>query len=184
MFEPNRSAFHVEDVDAVIVNSAGCGAALREYDDPLAGKIRDVSEFLVDAGLRAPTHALEGLVAYDDPCHLLHGQRVAAAPRALLRAIPGLRVMDLPGASDCCGAAGIYGLTHPEMSGRLRARKVDAIRETRPNFVATGNPGCLMQIAQGVRQAGLEVEVLHPVELLARAYGFAPELLRPSRKSR
>jgi glycolate oxidase iron-sulfur subunit len=173
LFERNRSVFHAEDVDAIVVDSAGCGAVLREYDDPLAEKVRDISEFLVDAGLRTPVHGLEGLVAYDDPCHLLHGQRVAAAPRALLRAIPGLRVVDLPGAADCCGAAGIYGLTHPEMSGRLRARKVEAIRATRPDFVATGNPGCLMQIAQGVRQAGLAVEVVHPVELLARAYGLA-----------
>jgi glycolate oxidase iron-sulfur subunit len=172
LYERNRSAFHVEDVDAIVVDSAGCGAALREYDDAIAAKVRDVSEFLVEAGLRAPRQALEGLVAYDDPCHLLHGQRVAAAPRALLRAIPGLRVVDLPGASDCCGAAGIYGLTHPEMSARLRARKVDAIRATQPHFVATGNPGCLMQIAQGVRQAGLPVEVVHPVQLLARAYGL------------
>ena len=110
-------------------------------------------------------------VAYDDPCHLLHGQRIAEAPRNVLRAIPGLQLFDLPGSSDCCGAAGIYNLTHPETSQALLARKVDALRRTRPDVVVTGNPGCLLQFAQGLRAADLSVEVRHPVELLARAYG-------------
>ena len=109
-------------------------------------------------------------MAYDDPCHLLHGQRVAAAPRALLRQIPGLELFDLPGASECCGAAGIYNLTHTEMSERLAARKVAAARETRPDVVASGNPGCILQLAAAFQNASLEVEVLHPVQLLARAY--------------
>jgi glycolate oxidase iron-sulfur subunit len=166
----NRVAFRLDGVDAVIANSAGCGASLRDAGDALARKTRDVAEFLVEAGLRPPSRRLELRVAYDDPCHLVHGQRVAEAPRALLRAIPGVELFDLPGARDCCGAAGIYNLTQPEMSLRLLQRKLDAIRETRPDVVATGNPGCLLQIGGGARRAGLRVEVAHPIELLARAY--------------
>ena len=111
-------------------------------------------------------------VGYDDPCHLLHGQKIADAPRALLRAIPGLELVDLPGHRDCCGAAGIYNLTRPEMSDRLLARKVDALRSTGVDALATGNPGCILQIGAGARAAGLATEVLHPVELLARAYAL------------
>ncbi len=166
----NRAAFDTASIEAVISNSAGCGAALKEQGDDLAAKLRDVCEFLDAAGLRAPRGRLPLRVAYDDPCHLLHGQRVGEAPRALLRAIPGVELFDLPGASDCCGAAGLYSLTQPEMSERLLARKVDALRRTAPDVVATGNPGCLLQLGSGVRAAGLEIEVLHPVELLARAY--------------
>lgn len=166
----NRRAFHAGEVDAVIVNAAGCSAALRERGDDLAVLVRDPSEFLVDAGLLPPKGRLPLRIAYDDPCHLLHGQRVSAQPRELLRAIPGAEVFDLPGATDCCGAAGIYSLTHPDTSQSLLARKVRAIRETAPDVVATGNPGCLLQIGGGVREAGLGVEVCHPVELLARAY--------------
>jgi glycolate oxidase iron-sulfur subunit len=169
----NLAAFRLDAVDAVVVNSAGCGAALRDGGDAFARKLRDVTELLAQAGLREPPGPLRLRVAYDDPCHLLHGQRIAAAPRALLRAIPGLELFDLPGCKDCCGAAGIYNLTQPAMSARLLERKVEAIRETGPDAVATGNPGCLLQIASGVRAAKLAVEVLHPVELLARAYRVA-----------
>ena len=166
----NREAFAADDFDALILNSAGCGAAMRDAGDALARKVRDVTEFLAEAGLRETPRALRLRVAYDDPCHLLHGQRVAAQPRALLRAIPGLELFDLPGCRDCCGAAGIYNLTQPEMSAKLLARKVQAIRDSAPQVLATGNPGCLLQIGAGVRAAGLSVEVLHPIELLARAY--------------
>ena len=166
----NASAFRAEEVDAVIVNSAGCGATLKDAGDDLSRSVRDVSEFLVDVGLRPPTGRVEGRVAYDDPCHLLHGQRIAHQPRALLASVPGLEVFDLPGSRDCCGAAGIYALTHPDMSDRLLARKVEALRATAPDFVATGNPGCLMQLQRGAAQAGLAVSVVHPVELLDRAY--------------
>jgi glycolate oxidase iron-sulfur subunit len=168
LHERNARSFETEDV--VVVNSAGCGSALRDPGDALSGKVRDVSEFLHDVGLAAAPGRLSLRVAYDDPCHLQHGQRVAAAPRALLRAIPGLELFDLPGAQDCCGAAGIYNLVQPEMSERLLQRKIDAIRRTAPQVVATGNPGCLLQLQRGVREAGLDVEILHPVELLDRAY--------------
>jgi glycolate oxidase iron-sulfur subunit len=166
----NLSAFRLDAVDAVILNSAGCGASLRDGGDAFARKVRDVSELLAQAGLRETPGPLRLRVAYDDPCHLLHGQRIAAAPRALLSAIPGLELFDLPGCKDCCGAAGIYNLTQPAMSARLLERKVQALRETAPDALATGNPGCLLQIASGARAAGLAVEVVHPIELLARAY--------------
>ena len=167
----NRAAFRLDSVSAVIVNSAGCGAALKDRGDDFARKVRDATEFLAEVGLRAKPRPLRLRVAYDDPCHLLHGQRVAAAPRALLGAIPELELFDLPGCRDCCGAAGIYNLTQPEMAAKLLARKVQAIVDTAPEVVTTGNPGCLLQIGGGVRAAGLEVEVIHPLELLARAYG-------------
>jgi glycolate oxidase iron-sulfur subunit len=166
----NRAAFRLDAIDAVIVNSAGCGAALKDTGDSFGRKVRDATEFLADAGLRERPGPLALRVAYDDPCHLLHGQRIAAAPRALLRAIPELELFDLPGHRDCCGAAGIYNLTQPAMAATLLARKVQAIRDTAPQAVATGNPGCLLQIGAGVAAAGLDVEVLHPLELLARAY--------------
>lgn len=166
----NRAAFRLDAIDAVISNSAGCGAALKDAGDAFARKLRDATEFLHEAGLRPPTQPLHLRVAYDDPCHLLHGQRIAAAPRALLRAVPGLELFDLPGHRDCCGAAGIYSLTQPAMSATLLARKVQALRETAPDAVTTGNPGCLLQIGSGVATARLPVEVLHPLELLARAY--------------
>jgi glycolate dehydrogenase iron-sulfur subunit len=166
----NRAAFRLDAIDAVIVNSAGCGAALKDKGDAFARKLRDATEFLADAGLRERPGALPLRVAYDDPCHLLHGQRIAAAPRALLRAIPELDLFDLPGHRDCCGAAGIYNLTQPAMAATLLARKLQAIRDTAPQVVATGNPGCLLQIGGGVAAAHLDVEVLHPLELLARAY--------------
>lgn len=169
--ERNRRAFRLDGVDAVISNSAGCGAALKDRGDELGAAVRDVAEFLHEVGLREPPLPMPLRVAYDDPCHLLHGQRVAEAPRALLRAIQRLELIDLPGASDCCGAAGVYSLAQPEMSGRLKRRKLDAIRRTAPDAVATGNPGCLLQIGSAVAEAGLDVEVVHPVELLARAYG-------------
>jgi glycolate oxidase iron-sulfur subunit len=170
LHEKNRRAFRLDMVDALILNSAGCGAALREYGDALSTHVRDVSEFLHEAGLRRPPREVPLRVAYDDACHLLHGQRIEAAPRALLGQIPGLELFDLPGTRDCCGAAGIYNLTHPEMSRTLLARKIESLRSTHPDAVATGNPGCLLQFASGVREAGLSTEVLHPVELLARAY--------------
>ena len=170
LHERNRSAFRDATLEAVVTNSAGCGATLKGAGDELAARTRDVCEFLVERGLRAPAGALKLRVAYDDPCHLLHGQKIDSAPRELLRSIPGLELIDLPGHRDCCGAAGTYNLTHPEMSDRLLRRKLEAVRETGVDVVATGNPGCLMQLAAGLRDAGLSARAAHPVELLAEAY--------------
>ena len=132
--------------------------------------MRDVSELLVEAGLRPPERRLEARICYDDPCHLLHGQGVADPPRALLRAIPGVTLVEHADAALCCGAAGIDNLTHPEMSEAVLARKIDALLAADPDVIATGNPGCLMQIARGAAERGLRARVAHPVELLAEAY--------------
>ena len=173
----NIEAFDTNVVDAVIVNSAGCGAALRDLEQWLPGEgsviadcARDVSEFLDDVGIRTPERRIEARVCYDDPCHLVHGQRVDTAPRRLLQEIPGLELQSHDDPTSCCGAAGIYNLTHREMSRAVLDRKLRSLRAADPDYIATGNPGCLMQLRGGVRAAGLRSEVVHPVELLDRAY--------------
>jgi len=173
----NLAAFDASGVDAIIVNSAGCGAAMREAGhwlpgagEPFAAVVRDVCEFLDAVGLRAPTGRVEGAVCYDDPCHLVHGQGVRDAPRRLLAQVEGLRLVAHDDPTSCCGAAGIYNLTHPAMSNAVLERKMAALAAADPDWIATGNPGCLMQLAAGVRRAGLRARVVHPIELLARAY--------------
>jgi len=175
----NLDAFSSDDFDVVIVNSAGCGAVLREVKewlgdegDPLSGRVRDVSEFLDAAGLRPPEGRIESTVCYDDPCHLVHGQRVEAAPRRLLEQIPGIELQVHDDPAGCCGAAGIYNLTHRAMSRAVLDRKMQSLSAADPDYVATGNPGCLMQLRGGVAAAGLRAEVVHPVELLDRAYAL------------
>jgi len=162
-------------VDWAVTNAAGCGMALREYgqllpDDPtawdLAGRVRDVSEVLASA-LPEPRRPLPLTVTYHDACHLAHGQRVREAPRALLRSIPGLRLVELAESDLCCGSAGVYNLMEPEVAGRLLQRKLDRIVETGAEVVAAGNPGCLLQLRMGFAERGLEIRAHHPVELLA-----------------
>jgi glycolate oxidase iron-sulfur subunit len=161
--------------DWVVTNAAGCGAAMREYGDLLGGdplaaavaaRVRDVTELLAEHP-PGPRQPLDLAVTYHEPCHLAHGQRVRAAPRALLAAIPGLRVTELPESDMCCGSAGVYNLMEPEIAGRLLARKLDRIASTGARVVVTGNPGCLLQLRQGLAERGLSIEARHPVELLA-----------------
>jgi glycolate oxidase iron-sulfur subunit len=137
----------------------------------LSGRVRDLMEFLAETGVERPASA-GGLerVAYHDPCHALRAQKIKAQPRDVLRAIPGLDVVDLPGGDVCCGAAGLYQVLEPATSAELRRAKADAIEQAGVAVVATANPGCVMQLAAGVRERGVEVEVVHPVELLDRAY--------------
>jgi glycolate oxidase iron-sulfur subunit len=168
--------------DLVVVNSAGCGALLKDYGHLLgteqaakiAATVRDVSELLAERGPRvgAPL-AVE--VAYDAPCHLQHAQRVHEAPLALLRAIPGLRLRLLPGSDRCCGSAGIYSVLRPRMARAVLDSKIASLEAAtpRPDLVVTGNPGCLMQIGAGLRAADLPIEVAHPVELLDLSYNNA-----------
>ena len=161
------------DLDWVVTNAAGCGSAMKEYGrwvseaTGLAARTRDVTELLADAEL--PLGPLELTVTYHDPCHLVHGQRVRQEPRALLRRIPGLRLVELVESDLCCGSAGVYNILEPAIARELLELKMARIVESGARVVATGNPGCLMQIAQGVRARGLDVAVVHPVELLARA---------------
>jgi len=178
----NAAAFATARVDAVVVNAAGCGAALREAGawlpgegEALADAARDVCEWLDAAGLRPPPGRVEGRVCYDDPCHLVHGQGVRDAPRRLLAAIPGLELARHEDPSSCCGAAGIYNLTHPAMSRAVLERKMRSLAAADPDWIASGNPGCLMQLASGVAGLGLRAKVVHPIELLDLSYRRGPD---------
>lgn len=176
--QQNTTAFEGSD-DPIVVNSAGCGALLKEYGHLLGNapgasfgaRVRDVTELLAAAGPR-PGGPLETDVVYDAPCHLQHAQRVHDAPLAVLGAIPGLRLRVLPGSDKCCGSAGIYSVLHPDMARAVLDAKLADIAAAvpRPALVATGNPGCLMQIGAGVAAAGLDIRVAHPVELLDESY--------------
>ncbi len=165
--------------DLVAVNSAGCGALLKDYGQLLgtgaarefAGRVRDVTELLAERGPR-PGGPLELDLAYDAPCHLYHAQRVHEAPLAVLRAVPGLRVRILPDSDRCCGSAGLYSFLEPEFSRLVLDAKLQTLAAAlpRPALVATGNPGCIMQIGAGLRAAGLPIAVVHPVEVLDWSY--------------
>ncbi len=182
LYARNREAFEEVKADVLIVNAAGCGASLREpphsMPEGLGLPVRDVCEFLDEIGIRAPAGEVRRKVAHHQACHLVHAQRVkASAVENLLTQIPGVALVPLPDADRCCGAGGIYNLLHPEIAGPLQAEKVAAILGTGAEIVATGNPGCWMQIRAGL--SGRGIEVLHPVELLERAYGSRPEGPRP-----
>ncbi len=195
LFDRNLRVFREAGVDAIVVNAAGCGAALKE---PLPGRaagappatpppatappasaalpaaappVRDVSEFLHGLGLVAPMRALPLRVTIDQPCHLVHGQRIGPEiVEGLLARIPELTVVPLPGSERCCGAGGIYNLLHPEMAEPILDEKVDAIRGSGARVLVTSNPGCAMHIARGLARSGLPAfEGVHPVELLNRA---------------
>ena len=181
----NIAAFEASGADWVVVNAAGCGAMMKDYqhllaNDPewcdrataLSAKSRDVSELLALAGPR-PGAALDVIVAYDAPCHLLHAQRVSTQPLRVLGAVPGMRLVPLEGSEHCCGSAGIYNLVEPDVSDAVLAPKLAHIAESRASLVATGNPGCLMQIGAGLHQARSRVRVVHPVDLLDASYGAA-----------
>ncbi len=168
--------YRARDIDAIVVDSAGCGAAMREAGrwlpgsgEPFAGRVRDICEFLDQVGMRAPRGRQNLRVCYDDPCHLIHGQGVEAAPRRLLGQVAGLELVEHAHASRCCGAAGTYNLTQPDMSAAVLREKMDALAAVGPDVIATGNPGCLMQLRAGARARGLKVAVVHPVELLDAA---------------
>jgi glycolate oxidase iron-sulfur subunit len=179
--EVNVSAF-AGAADYIAVNSAGCGALLKDYGHLLgttdgasvASSVRDVSELLAERGPR-PGAPLEVDVAYDAPCHLQHAQGIQEAPLALLRAIPGLRLQLLPGSDRCCGSAGIYSVLHPGMARQVLETKITALRAATPapDLIVTGNPGCIMQIGAGLRAAALPTRVAHPIELLDLSYSAA-----------
>ncbi|MDB6032357.1 MAG: hypothetical protein JWM16_2695, partial [Verrucomicrobiales bacterium] len=174
-----------EQFDAIITNAAGCGSHLKHYhgllkDDPRYAerarlwdkKVKDIHEWLVQIGITAP--AAKSLpaqtVTYHEACHLCHGQKITSQPRQVLKSIPNLKLVELPESTWCCGSAGIYNLIQPEMAGTLLDRKVKHIQNTGAAVVATGNPGCLLQIQNGVRASGQDLRVVHPITLLAEAY--------------
>jgi len=179
----NIDAFESADLDAIIINSAGCGAQLKEYGELLdhdpafqqrahafSDKVKDIHEFLAEIPMKEITTEIKARVAYHDACHLAHGQNVREQPRSLLRRIPGVELVEIGESDWCCGSAGIYNITHPEMATRLLNRKITHVKKAVPDIVATGNPGCLLQIQTGLRREGIHIEILHPIELLDRAY--------------
>ncbi|HZQ46600.1 MAG TPA: (Fe-S)-binding protein [Verrucomicrobiae bacterium] len=177
--------FPPEQFDAIITNAAGCGSHLKHYTKLLEGdpvyhgraelwdrKIKDIHEWLAQIGIAAPSTsgAPEQTVTYHEACHLCHGQKITSQPRQVLRAIPNLKLVELPESTWCCGSAGIYNLIQPEMAGELLERKLKHIKTTRATVVATGNPGCLLQIINGARAQNIPLRVAHPITLLAEAY--------------
>ncbi|MSP13210.1 MAG: (Fe-S)-binding protein [Chloroflexi bacterium] len=181
----NIQAFERLNVDAVIINAAGCGVALKEYGDLLhedpafvaraqafAAKVKDVNEFLANIGFRAPTAALPMRVTYQDPCHLVHGQNIRLQPRQLLQSIPGLELVEMAGADRCCGSAGIYNITQTDLSMEILDEKMEHVRRTGATAIVSANPGCMLQMQIGCRRAGIDAQVYHVVDLLAKAYNL------------
>jgi glycolate oxidase iron-sulfur subunit len=177
-------AFSGQGLDAVVVNAAGCGSNMKEYEVQLrndSGRreaaptfsktVKDASEFLVGLGLVPPTRPIRLKVAYQDPCHLVHGQRVSQQPRQVLRMIPGIELVDLKESDWCCGSAGVYNLTHPEISEEALGWKVQNIIDSGAQVIATANPGCILQISMGLQRAGHDIPVVHVMDLLGWAYG-------------
>ncbi|TMQ70205.1 MAG: (Fe-S)-binding protein [Candidatus Eisenbacteria bacterium] len=183
----NLTAFPAE-LDAIVTTSAGCGASLREYGHWLgeetasatafAARVRDVSEVLLEVGLPAARARLASRrdperplrVGYHDPCHLAHAQKVRRPPRELLAALPGVELIDLPDADQCCGSAGVYNLTHPEMAEAQLEKKLAAVRRVDPEVVVASNPGCLLHMARGAEERGVAARMVHLVEVLGQAW--------------
>jgi len=183
----NANSFRNGDVDAVIINVAGCGSMLKDYghigqelanQDRLlltqltqfADKVKDVSEFLAELGPIAPKGEVPIKATYHDACHLCHAQRIREQPRSLLALVPGLQIIPLPESEICCGAAGSYNLTEGEMADRLAARKLKHILSTGADTLISGNAGCTLQIQAALRQAGSPIWVAHPMEILDLSY--------------
>jgi glycolate oxidase iron-sulfur subunit len=182
--DQNLAAFPAERFDAIINNIAGCGSMLKDYGHhwhdsdqreraAWSAKVRDVNEFLDQLGLVRPEGEIRAVATYHDACHLLHAQKIHDAPRRLLAEIPGLELRELPETELCCGAAGTYNLTQPEMSARLSRRKLDNIKKTGARLAITSNAGCALQIAREAREQNHRIEVVHPMEVLDWSYrGF------------
>ncbi len=189
LFSRNAAAFDVSRFDAIIVTAAGCGSFMKEYRDTFAAagedmrqqaeafsaKVRDIHEFLAEIPLKKPQRHLPLTVTYHDACHLAHAQKITRQPRQLLEMIPGLTLVPLPESTWCCGSAGTYNLTHPEPAFALLERKVSNIASTCATVVASANPGCSIQIAYGLKEKGMQTEVVHPISLLWQAYGPGEE---------
>jgi len=181
MADANVKAFDLEEIDAVVVNHAGCGAMMKEYglhwDDEhkeartrLAEKVKDVNEFLAQLGPVPPSGRIDAVATYHDACHLAHAQKVVEAPRRLLAQIPGLELRDLPETEICCGSAGTYNLNQPEMADRLSRRKLENILSTKAQIALASNAGCLLQIMREARRRRQRLLVMHPMELLDLSY--------------
>jgi len=177
--------FPPEQFTAIITNAAGCGSHLKHYtellkDDPIYAskavlwdnKVKDIHEWLALTGWNAPKNQpiKNQRVTYHEACHLVHGQKISAQPREIIQSIPGLTLHELPESSWCCGSAGVYNIVQPETADILLQRKLDHVESTKATVLATGNPGCLLQILNGAKERGLRIEIKHPITLLAEAY--------------
>ena len=173
------AALERAEVDAVVVNAAGCGSAMKEWgrllaDDPawharaeaMAARVVDVSEFLVALGPSATRHPVPVVLAYHDACHLQHAQRIRAQPRQLLSAIPGVELTELADSDQCCGSAGVYNLLEPDSAREIGQRKVDAVLAAAPQLLVSANPGCTLHIQMLLRERGHEIRAAHPIEVL------------------
>jgi len=180
----NIDAFDGLGLDAIIINAAGCGSTLKEYghllsDDPayaerareFAARVKDISEFLASIEMVQPTRPVRMRVTYQDACHLVHGQGIRNQPRQVLRQIPELELVEMKDSDVCCGSAGIYNLTHPDVSVTLLEQKMDNLLATGATGVVAPNPGCTMQLAYGARRRRVQLDLFHVVDLLDRAYG-------------
>jgi glycolate oxidase iron-sulfur subunit len=188
MARRNIDSFDLDQMDVIITNAGGCGSHLKHYDrllehDPVyaaravlwSQKLKDIHEWLDEIGLRPPvpplgSEAEQTVVTYHHSCHLCHGQKVSRQPQDILRSVPGIKLVELKEADWCCGSAGIYNITQPEMAAQLQNRKMENVAATKVTLVATANPGCHLQLVNGALQKGMNVEVRHPVSLLAQGY--------------
>ncbi|HEY8642352.1 MAG TPA: (Fe-S)-binding protein, partial [Candidatus Dormibacteraeota bacterium] len=166
----NARAFGMEDFDHLVVNSAGCGSHLKDFYPNLGGRVRDISEFLLEIGLPEPARAVEIRVTYQDACHLAHAQGIKKQPRDLIKAVPGVEFVEMRHPDICCGSAGIYNALEPAMASRILDEKLEDLLETEAEVVVTGNPGCQLQLEAGLRKRGADMQVWHLAELLVRAY--------------
>jgi glycolate oxidase iron-sulfur subunit len=181
------STFERAGVDAIVVNAAGCGSAMKEYSELLAGdpewadraaalsgKVRDFSEFLADLGPAAPRSAVPLTIAYHDACHLGHAQRITAQPRSLLRGIPGVTLTEIADGGTCCGSAGIYNLVQPDAAAELGARKAHAVLATGADLLVSANPGCALQIAHALANQGAAIPMAHIAEVIDASISAQP----------
>ena len=175
--------FSREPADVILINAAGCGSHLKDYarlfprDErakEFAAKVRDVNEFLAALSPRAPRRPLPLRIAMHDACHLAHAQRIKAQPRALLGAIPGVTLLEVPDSEQCCGSAGVYNLVQPESADQIGERKVDNVVSTKADLLASANPGCTLQIQKILRQRGKHLPAAHPVEILDASISGTP----------
>jgi glycolate oxidase iron-sulfur subunit len=168
--EVNSRTYASRSFDALVVDSAGCGAHLKDFYPALQGRVKDLTEWLAEVGLPEPPKEVKLRVTYQDACHLAHAQRIRKQPRALIQGMPGVELTEMRHPEICCGAAGLYSTLEPEMSARILQEKLDDLIATGADTVVSGNPGCQMQLESGLRRRGSRMRVEHVAELLVRGY--------------
>jgi glycolate oxidase iron-sulfur subunit len=168
--DQNMRTYDAGTFDALVVDSAGCGSHLKDFYPGLKGRVKDLSEWLVEIGMPAPQREVKMRVSYQDACHLAHAQRIKKQPRDLIRSIPGVELVEMRHPDICCGAAGLYSTMEPEMSSRILSEKLDDLLGTDADVVVTANPGCQMQLESGLRSRGSTMRIEHVSDLLVRAF--------------